>query len=209
MLTSSILRNCRKFVVGLFCGSAIAWLVLLAAYLFVRPYTEHSRDLVGSIIFLLGLVHTTYVLVKRQEQGWESFTLGFRDGKLVRTGHELADFELRPDEITAIVEYPSGIKIATGDPLRQLFVSKKLTGYDEFRSRLVAWATSTKVERAGPSLARGLANLASVAGCVTVFLSPLYIMYTLHRERVLPVGVLSTLAFIAMFMYARRSPFSA
>jgi hypothetical protein len=176
------------------------FLVVVGWYLF--GHLSRGRDLFDFIVLPVTLAWETYQAVQRERGKWNSLVLEFRGDNLIRTLPRYPTLEIAPSEVTAIVEFSGGIIVRTNSRGKTLIVSDDLLGYDNFRNRLAAWVPKINLVRRAPSLM----GFASMLWCVLIFGGPLYLMYTPHRELILPLGIGLFIGMAATVWYYQRSP---
>ncbi len=175
---------------------------LLIAVWYLSGRLGRGRDVLDFIVLPATLVWETYRAVQRERDKWNSLVLEFRGDSLFRTLHRYPLLEIAPSEVTAIEEFSAGIIVRTDSRGETLIVSGDLLGYDDFRNRLAAWAPMVNVVgRSSP-----IRGVFSMLWCALIFGGPLYLMYTPHRELILPLGIGLFIGMAAMVWYYQRSP---
>jgi hypothetical protein len=175
---------------------------LLIAVWYLSGRLGRGRDVLDFIVLPATLLWETYRAVQRERDKWNSLVLEFRGDSLVRTLHRYPLVEIASSEVTAIEEFSAGIIVRTDSRSKTLIVSRDLLGYDDFRNRLAAWAPMVNVVgRSSP-----IRGIVSMLWCALIFGGPLYLMYTPHRELILPLGIGLFIGMAAMVWYYHRSP---
>lgn len=185
----------------------IAMPLVTAALLYLNWHFDKDRD--SFVRLLLIPVLTGWIvhrLFKDERDKWQSLALEFRDGKLIRRLNKYPTVELRPSEVTAILESPRGITVKTNDRLKALFLSNRLVDYETLRSRLVSWAPAVRVTSSQRSFWGYTRGFAEILLCLCVFGGPLYLMYAPQHAVILPLGIVLSLAMLGMILYFRNSP---
>ncbi|MGE5322686.1 MAG: hypothetical protein ACM3SW_07485 [Actinomycetota bacterium] len=182
--------------------------LLVACVWYFDGRVQPDRSLFDFVLLPLILVWTSYRSVRRARRGWESLRLELRTDKLIRKRQGYPDLELAPDDVTRIVESPTGIVLETGSRFKRLFISKRLLDYEDFRANLIAWAPAGKMAPAERSILKWILSAVSVLGLMCLFaLGPLYLTGTSHRELVVPLGIALCLANLAVILVLMlRSP---
>jgi len=185
---------------------AVVTPLLIAGIWYLDGRLKPDRNIFDFLLAPIIAVLTAYRSIQREKNKWDSIVYEFRAGTLVRELPDYPPLEITPGEITKIVESDHGITVQTSSRLRWLPVPRALIGYADFRNRLVVWAPTVEVIRAARSLKSVIQSVAAVLVCVALFGGPFFLMYTSHRELVLPLGTALTAGFVAMILYYRNSP---
>lgn len=181
---------------------------VLAGILFLEWHFDKERDpftlLVFPILLSLALV---YAQLREARKNWQFLAFEFRDDKLIRSLEKYPVVELVPSDVKGFLESPRGIHVETYNRHKRIFLSNKLSDYDELRNRLRSWAPAAMVTEWRPlSFGAKVLSALGVLACLCVFAGPLYLMYTTRREDILPLGIVFTLAMLGMILYVRNSP---
>jgi hypothetical protein len=176
--------------------------LFLAGMWYFELHTGLNRGIVAFVSVSVILAWEFYRSVRREQDKWRSLVLEFRGNNLIRTLPGYPVLDIAPSELTTIVEFSGGIIVRTKSRRKTLIVGRDLLGYDDFHNRLAAWAPIVKVMRRKPSF-RGVV---SILWCALMFGGPLYLLYTPHREFILPLGIVLITGMAAMVLYYQDSP---
>jgi len=179
--------------------------VIIAVIWFLDGRVSPRRDIFEFIFLPFILVVVSYQSIKRERAKWNSLVLEFRGEILVRSLADYPPLEISPNDVATITELSHGIGIRTNSRLKSLWVNKELHDYDDFREQLRAWVPTAKVVQGTRSVRSLLAATAAGLWCLAIFGGPLYLMYTPHRELVLPLGLGVTAGMAATLLYNWRS----
>jgi hypothetical protein len=175
---------------------------LLAVVWYFSGGLGKGRDILDFIVVPATLAWELYRAVQRERDKWDSLVLEFRGDSVIRTMHRYPLLEITASEVTAIVEFSGGIIVRTNSRGKTLIVSGDLLGYDDFRNRLAAWAPMVNVAERAPAIR----SILSMLSCALLFGGPLYLMYTPHRELIIPLGIGLFIGMAGMIWYWQRSP---
>jgi hypothetical protein len=185
---------------------AVAVPLVLAVIWYMDGRAKPGRDLFDLVALPAIIAWTTYRSIQRESEKWNSMSLEFRDGMLVRRLKDFPPLEIAPNEVTKIVEAARGITIRTNSRPKFLYVNRELLDYEDFRNRLAVWAVSAEVVLATPSAVSIIKSVASMPICIALFGGPLYLIYTPYPRLILPLGLVLVIGFVAMILYYQRSP---
>jgi hypothetical protein len=191
----------RRMITGL----AVVAPLLLAGVWYLDARLDKGRKFFHFVGMPAIVGWVTYRQFQRERKKWDSLVLEFRNDKLIRTLPDFPVLEIAPSDVTTIVESSAGIWIRTNSRRKALAVSRDLLDYDDFRSRLAAWAPMAKVVQPSPSSRTFIMGIVSVLWCVLIFGGPLYLMYTPHHELILPLGVGLCIGMVGTIWYYHRS----
>lgn len=192
----------RRMIIGV----AIVGPLMLAGIWYLDGRFESKHRLFDFVFLPLMLVWVSYRSIQRERRKWDALVLELSDACLIRRLPDFPPLDMVPNAVTTIVESSRGINIQTNSRLKTLFVSNGLLDYDDFRSRLAAWAPTARVVQATPSVRASITAVASVLWCILMFGGPLYLMYTPYRELVLPLGIGLVIGLVATILYYQGSP---
>jgi len=180
--------------------------LVTAGLLYLMWRFDRERDAFLFVFIPVLVAWLVYRHFKDQRRNWQTLVFEFRDDKFIRRLDRYPTVELVPSEVKAILESPKGITVETNQRLKKLFLSNKLSDYEELRSRLLSWAPTVKVTRWRSSYWGYIRDFSEVLACLCVYGGPLYLVYTPYRAVILPLGIILLLAMLGMILYVRNSP---